>query len=114
MKAIILSLFLSLPTGEYSTEKSYQVATCKGRIEYKLDDSTRVDCLTAKNAIEYDFAQKWHEALGQSLHYARMTERKAGIVLIFKKETDLKYYHRLMQTIAENCLKIDVWIIKED
>lgn len=112
MKTLLLSLFLSLPPGDYSSEKSYQDATCNGIIEYRLDDGTRVDCLTEIYAIEYDFANKWYNALGQSLYYSMKTGKKAGIVLIFRKESDLKYYHRLMSTIADKCLKIDVRVIE--
>lgn len=42
-------------------ESSYQHAhcsACNGIEEYELSDKTRVDCLTDKYAIEYDFANK--------------------------------------------------------
>jgi len=66
-------------------EKYYQDIWCKkqnGISEYKLIDNTRVDCLTKTHAVEFDFASKWAEAIGQSLHYSRMTNKQAGIVLI--------------------------------
>jgi len=105
------SLFIELPPGEYHYEKDFQAAGCKGQIEYKLPDRTRVDCLTDTHAIEYDFANKWPEAVGQSLWYAFQTNKKAGIVLIYKKPEDVRFYHKLMSVIAQNALKIDVWVI---
>lgn len=49
------------------SESSYQHAWCsahKGIEEYENKDKTRVDCLTNYNAVEFDFANKWHEAIG--------------------------------------------------
>ena len=79
-------------------EKFYQQNWCKehnGIMEYKLIDDTRVDCLTKDYAVEFDFAQKWAEAIGQSLHYSRMTGKKAGINLIIETSDDFKYYHKI-------------------
>ena len=95
-------------------EKDYQNLHCKGEIEYRLSDRTRVDCLTDTHAIEYDFGSKWAEAIGQSLYYAFQTNKKAGIVLIYKKPSDVRYYHRLMSVINHNKLSIDVWVIDVD
>ena len=79
-------------------EKFYQQNWCKenhGMLEYKLIDDTRVDCLTKEYAVEFDFAPKWAEAIGQSLHYSRMTGKKAGINLIIEDKDDFKYYHKI-------------------
>ena len=79
-------------------EKFYQAEWCNknfGQAEVKLIDNTRIDCLTATHAIEFDFASKWAEAIGQSLHYARMTGKKPGIVLIIEKSDDFKYYNKI-------------------
>lgn len=92
-------------------EAEYQKAYCKGEIEHRLPDRTRVDCLTDTHAIEYDWASKWAEAVGQSLYYAFQTNKKAGIVLIYKKPSDVRYYHRLMSVIQHNKLDIEVWIV---
>ena len=93
-------------------ERWYQERECTGITEYKLDDNTRVDCLTDEYAIEDDFANKWAEAIGQSLHYARKTGLKAGIHLIMEKESDEKHYKKLMDNINFYKLPIKVWIIK--
>ena len=80
-------------------EKYYQNKWCnqnQGRQEVILPDSTRIDCLTKTYATEFDFAPKWAESIGQSLHYARMTGKKPGIVLIIEKPEDFKYYNRIV------------------
>ncbi len=78
-------------------EKDYQEAWCKGKgvAEFVLADRTRVDCLTDTHAIEFDWANKWAEAIGQSLYYSFATNKKAGIVIILKKEKDKKHLTKL-------------------
>jgi len=92
-------------------ESWYQAKTCAGKIEYRLDDRTRIDCLTKDHAIEYDFANKWKESIGQSMHYAIKSNKQAGIVLIMRKDSDDKYLDSLMGAINFYVLPIDVWII---
>ena len=80
-------------------EKQYQKHWCNshgGRTEYMLDDNSRVDCLTDQYAIEFDYASKWAESIGQSLYYGLMTNKTPGIVLIMEDyDKDIKNYNRL-------------------
>ena len=118
MKRLLLFLVLfSMPcyAAHLYTEKEYQTKWCagKGIAEYKLPDYTRVDCLTKTHAIEFDFANKWAESIGQALYYAMSTGKKAGIVLIMEnKEKDQKYLKRLQSVAKKYC--IDVWIISPE
>ena len=76
-------------------EKDYVNKYCSGQIEYTLDDKTRVDCLTDEYAIEFDYAKKWAESIGQALYYAKKTGKNPAVALILKKESDLKYANRI-------------------
>ena len=90
-------------------EKNYQNYWCEknnGLAEFKLDDKTRVDCLTSTHAIEFDFAPKWAESIGQSLYYAIKTGKKPLVVLILESKKDNKYLKRL-NAVAEK-LQIEV------
>lgn len=82
-------------------EKHYVQAYCKGQIEYRLPDKTRVDCLTEEYAIEFDYGNKWAEGIGQSLYYAQMTGKKPAIALILRSKKDLKYLDRI-KTVDKN------------
>ena len=67
------------------TESDYVDQYCPqwlGDIEYRLPDRTRVDCLTATQAMEFDWCKKWAEGVGQSLYYSKMTGTKPVLVLI--------------------------------
>ncbi len=66
-----------------------------GRREAVLWDLTRVDCLTKDYAIEFDFAKKWAESVGQSLYYSKMTGKNPAVVIIMTKPTDIVYVKRI-------------------
>lgn len=102
MVLFLLIFFLHSPisfAANSHKEKEYQKLWCdqhNGEIEYVLDNRTRVDCLTEDYAIEFDFAYKWAEAVGQALYYAVKTNKKPGIVIIIEKEKrDQKNLKRL-------------------
>ncbi len=94
-------------------EKEYQKYWCSnnnGLIEYKLPDKGRVDCVTETHAIEFDFASKWAEAIGQSLYYGNQLKKIPGIVLISENgKKDENFIRRLCIVAEEN--GITVWII---
>lgn len=97
---------------QYS-EKTYQNYWCSannGKQEYILPDQTRIDCLTENYAIEFDFAKKWAESIGQSLHYANETGKQAGIVLIMENDWDNVYLKRVLN--LGNKFNIKIWTIK--
>ena len=112
---ILALLLLMIPTLAHALdERHYQDAWCKaqgGQTEYVLPDKTRVDCLTDAYAVEVDFAQKWAEAVGQSLHYASWTGRRAAVVLIVSPG-DTHLVKRLRRLVGHYNLPIDVFTVK--
>ena len=79
-------------------ESDYVKNYCKGEIEYVLPDRTRVDCLTEEYAIEFEWAKKWAESVGQSLYYAKMTNKRPAVAIIIKSPKDKKYIERIKKT----------------
>ena len=67
-----------------------------------------MDCLTKDYAIEFDFAKKWAESIGQSLYYSKLTGKKPAVVLILSSPTDYKYVKRIER--LEN--DIQIFLIK--
>ncbi len=109
---VFLNIFYCFASHLYK-ESYYQKKWCDswhGIMEYKLSDDTRVDCLTKTYAVEFDFAPKWAESVGQSLYYAQETSKKPAIVLILEKDTDYKYYTRA-QKLAKK-YDIQLWYMK--
>ena len=88
-------------------EAYYQNQWCTpdfGRKEAVLWDMTRVDCLTKDYAIEFDFAKKWAESIGQSLYYSKLTGKSPAVVLILTNPGDYKYVKRIER--LDNGIKI--------
>jgi hypothetical protein len=52
-----------------------------GRIEQRIEGG-RIDVLTDRYAIEVEFPHKWHEGLGQSLHYASASGKQGVLAII--------------------------------
>ncbi len=77
-----------------------------GRTEFVLWDKSRCDCLTKDYAIEFDFAHKWAESVGQSLYYAKLTKRKPAVTIILTKPTDIIYLKRLEALTEQTGIKI--------
>ena len=100
---IVITLFIGLSANAYvvheHNEYSYQKAWADkygGILEYKLDDGTRVDWLTKTYAIEFDFANKWAESIGQALYYAIKTGKKSMVILILENpQKELIYFNRV-------------------
>ena len=99
LAVIVYFLAASAQGREKMYEKDYVKMYCKGEIEYVLPDKTRVDCLTDEYAIEFDYAKKWAESIGQSLYYSRMTNRKPAVAIIIKSPSDEKYIERIHKAL---------------
>lgn len=110
--ALVLFSCQAARAGHDHPEKFYQGTWCAsagGALETTPREGLRVDCETAGHAVEFDFANKWAESIGQSLAYAGATGKRAGIVLILERPGDVRYLDKLRFTIAAGNLPIDVW-----
>jgi len=89
-------------------ESKYQSLSCNNK-GGKMESSVyggRIDCETDAEVIEYDFADKWSECIGQSLFYAAKTGKKGVCLLILERRDYLRYVHRAKQTIEYHDLDI--------
>lgn len=123
MKRLVIILFLltlvnPVQAKHLYTEAAYQKIWCDKRggvTEYRLNDKTRVDCLTDKYAVELDFAPKWAECIGQALYYGKMTGKQPACVLIMERgEKDLKYLKRLRKAVYNKGLNMRTFTIKPE
>ena len=92
-------------------ESDYVNRDCKGEIEFVTQDGTYIDCLAGGYAIEFDWARKWYEGVGQALYYGRLTGDVAGLVLIVKRESDWKYVERCHKTLAHYGTPVKLWVV---
>lgn len=75
-------------------------------MEYVLPDKARVDCLLPDMAVEFDFAPKWAECIGQALYYGKRTNRTPACVLIVERPIKDRIYLRRLRTTVYNRKKI--------
>ena len=85
----------------------------RGISEFRTKDGTYVDCLTDIYALEAEFDDNWKEAIGQSLHYAESTDKKAAILLIKRKKSKKDYHDLLKRVIDKYNLPITIFLIDE-
>ena len=110
-----LTLAASLGAARLNPEAHYQEIAAKkysGQTEVTVPDGTRCDIVTETHAIEVDFADKWAEAIGQSLNYSFQLNKKAGILLILEKPDDERHLLRVQSIIKHFKLTIDVLAIR--
>ena len=85
-----------------------------GQLEVRMIDGSRVDLLTNTHAFEIEKTSNWKEAIGQSLHYALLTDTKAGIILIMEDSTPEDHLTRLKTVIEAYLLPIEVFTIQNN
>ena len=113
---VVLFILLVYCPASARSERDYAEAWCAGQggiTEVLMPAGTRCDCLTNTHAVEVERAAKWAESIGQALHYAEQSERRAGVALIMGVR-DERFWERLLGVIQEERLPIDVWIIEEE
>ena len=110
---LIIASFPAMAEAHIYPEKYYQNEWCStwhGVQEVILADKTRADCVTKNYAVEFDFAAKWAESIGQALYYAKMTGKKPAVILIIEKPSDFKHYKKAEKITGE--LGIKLWYMK--
>ena len=99
-----------------ASENDVNIAWCvdmKGDYQFRTKDGTYVDCITDEYAIEAEYDYNWKEAIGQSLHYAESTNKKAGILFIKRAKSRKDYYSEMMRVINRFKLPIKVYVTEE-
>jgi hypothetical protein len=119
IRALLIAA-LALPAHAAEKEAVYRDRFCAGmRMEVHLKNGPRADCVSGRLAIEVEFGEKWHQAIGQALSYSASTGHAPAIILVCRqkrKDTPrraearcLKYYHRLEDTAVGWKLPLTVW-----
>lgn len=112
----LIGAFFFISLYGFSSERLINQGWCTsigGVDEYRTKDRTFVDCITSEYAIEAEYDYKWKEAIGQSLHYAESTNKKAGILFIKRSKSKKDYLSEMMRVIEKYNLPIEVFIIEE-
>ena len=107
---LFFSICLNTQASHIHLEKEYQAKWCKehhAQQEIVLNAHTRADALTDEYVIEFDFAKKFYEAIGQSLLYSILSGKKPAIVLIMENPCgDQKYLNELNKVAVKYGIKV--------
>ena len=116
MNKFVIIFLTGMPIFLYSAERDINQAWCSsvgGIDQFRTKDGTYVDCLTDEYAIEAEYDNKWKEGIGQALHYAESTNRKAAILFIKRAKSRKDYYNEMMRVINRYELPITIYVIEE-
>lgn len=100
------SLTFDLPSGAKESFWRDELARrWQGRTEQAIEGG-RIDVLTDREAVEVEFPHKWHEGIGQALHYASATGKQGVLAVIAyaRGEENLRTRSRnQLELIARQC-----------
>ena len=85
----------------------------RGKLEVPIKYG-RIDILTSSHAVEIDHLSKFHEGIGQCLHYAHETGKKPGLAIfvLSPRKKDLKKIRYVKYLCAE--YGITFWYINDE
>ena len=116
MKKLLFLALLLLSFPVFSAERDINQIWCSsmnGDYEFITKDGTYVDCLTNEFAVEAEYDYKWKEGIGQALHYAESTNKKAAILFIKRNESNKDYLLELNRVIERFELPIKIFVVQE-
>ena len=116
LKNLFLSSLFFASIIAQGSENKISTQWCKvnfGISQFRTSYGTYVDCLTEQYAVEAEFDYNWKESIGQSLHYAEATGRKAAILFIHRKESNKNYLVELQNVIKAFNLPIKVFEVNQ-
>ena len=113
--ALAAILLLAIPSElEWSRSNWKKYVSSEKGVEVRLWDGTRVDYLGKTYAFEIDFADKWAEAIGQSLYYSTVTGKRPAVILLVKDmEKERRYVYRCQTVCAKYGIRLFVERVEE-
>ena len=85
----------------------------QGRTEQAIEGG-RIDVLTDREAVEVEFPHKWHEGIGQALHYASATGKQGVLAVIAYAQGEANLHGKSRETlemIEKICLTNDIKMV---
>lgn len=121
--ALIFHLALLATPAHAFREAEVQQRYCAGMpIDQHLTDGSEVDCVLpgadGPLAVEVDFSDHWAQAIGQSLHYARITETRPAVILVcnegVRTSTCERHLSRMLDTLEYWRIGMFVWFCRSE
>ena len=108
------SLTFDLPSGgKESLWRDKLAQRWQGTTEKRVEGG-RIDVLTDRYAIEVEFPHKWHEGLGQALHYSNATGKPGVLAVIAYAQGEANLHgqsRQKLEMIERICLTNDIKMV---
>ena len=109
-------LFLILAAVNVTPTVADEISECRrlapkygAEIEAKLSDGTRCDLLSPRVAYEVDYARKWYSGIGQALHYALVTGRRPGLILLVRDPAkEWRHIYRAARVCGRHAIEFHI------
>lgn len=108
---IVAAIILQATASNGKTNDWYAAKWCvlvKGENQVRMADGTVADCVTSDTAYEVEFAKDHYQGIGQALHYAAVSKKKPGLVIVLRSPGDEKYYKRVENSVAYHGIQIEL------
>lgn len=107
----VAAIILTAATAYGKPNDWYSARWCesvKGEHQVRMTDGTIADCVTSDTVYEVEFAKDHYQGIGQSLHYAAVSKKKPGLVIVVRNQDDERHYKRVENSILYHDLKIEL------
>ena len=89
---------------------NYASHLCQGQVAFDIGEVKKVDCVTATHAIAYVLSDDWATGLGRALHWAAVTGKRPGIVVIIDPEGQSRDLAKLKSALHSiPGIEVTVW-----
>jgi hypothetical protein len=109
---ILVGAATTARAGSGLKEPDYQRALCAGmRLEVRLGEYGRADCVSDTHAIEVEWADKFKEGVGQALIYSTATQLLLGLILVCRRDEASCFHASLtaQETFSTFGIEATVW-----
>lgn len=89
-------------------------STYQGETRIEMVDGSFVDCVIKNQVIEIEKVSKWKEGLISVLHYARLSGKKPGLVLIKDGRDFERNLNDFKALLNFYLLRVDFWVVEEN
>ncbi len=108
------SLTFDLPSGgKESLWRDELAQLWQGQTEKRIEGG-RIDVLTDQFAVEVEFPHKWHEGLGQALHYSSASGKQGVLAVIAYAQGEANLHgksRQQLEMIEKLCVANDVKMV---
>jgi hypothetical protein len=111
VRLLLPTIILNVPEDAHETAWSKALATYLDGVAESQTEGGRIDVETTGFAIEVERLEKWHEAIGQSAHYALATKKQPVAAFIILSDEETSSSIQKIKLIEETCMSKGIRLV---